>query len=60
MKLNKGHYLEITDRIHVEQCNIETNLIDHPVIVKNKKLRKQIEAAQAILGKVYQKVGKKA
>lgn len=53
-KLNKGYYHEITDRISVEQDNIENNLIAHPAIKKNKKLLKRARKAQKLLGKIYQ------
>ena len=59
MKVNKGHYLEITDRIHVMQSHIEINLRDHPVVQKSKKLKKLIDKAQNQLAKAYQITGSK-
>jgi hypothetical protein len=59
MKINKGHYLEITDRIAVTQANIESNLRNHPVIEKDKKLQKLIDKAQYQLAKAYQITGSK-
>jgi hypothetical protein len=29
--INKGHYLELMDRIHIVMMNIQDHLIDHPL-----------------------------
>ena len=59
MKINKGHYLEITDRIYCTQNNIEHNLRNHPVINKDEKLKKIVDKVQKELSKLYQITGGK-
>lgn len=58
-KLNKGHYHELADRLHVSQNNLEDNIGNHPVMTKKKKWKKKFNKAQAILGELYQKAGAK-
>ena len=57
IKLSKFYYHEALDRTHVISMIIETHLIEHPVFMKRKKLRKKIEKIQDILYDVYQDVG---
>jgi len=52
-----GHH-EVLDRTHVILCNIDDFLLDHNVIMSNKKLLKKVEKASRILADVYQAVGK--
>ena len=57
--INKGHYLELMDRIHIVMMNIQDHLIDHPLSENEKDVQKKIEKAQHNLWKAYQLVGNK-
>lgn len=54
-KVDKGHWLEVSDRINIIQHNIEDFVEHHPSIYKKKKYKKYIHKAQKALGKLYQK-----
>lgn len=56
-KINKGHYLELLDRLLVQTSMIETHLYKHPVSKKMKKVRKLIDNAGMSLAEAYQMVG---
>jgi hypothetical protein len=57
--INKGHYLELMDRIHIVMMNIQDHLIDHPLAENERDIRKKIEKAQHKLWEAYQLVGNK-
>ncbi len=57
--INKGHYLELMDRIHIVMINIQDHLIDHPLSENEKDIQKKIEKAQHKLWEAYQLVGNK-
>jgi hypothetical protein len=57
--INKGHYLELMDRIHIVMMNIQDHLIDHPLSENERDVRKKIEKAQHKLWEAYQLVGNK-
>jgi hypothetical protein len=57
--INKGHYLELMDRIHIVIMNIQDHLIDHPLAENERDVRKKIEKAQHKLWEAYQLVGNK-
>ncbi len=57
--INKGHYLELMDRIHIVMMNIQDHLIDHPLAENERDVRKKIEKAQHKLWAAYQLVGNK-
>ena len=57
--INKGHYLELMDRIHIVMMNIQDHLIDHPLAENERDVRKKIEKAQHKLWEAYQLVGNK-
>ena len=57
--INKGHYLELMDRIHIVMMNIQDHLIDHPLAENENDVRKKIEKAQHKLWEAYQLVGNK-
>jgi hypothetical protein len=57
--INKGHYLELMDRIHIVMMNIQDHLIDHPLSENETDIQKKIEKAQHNLWKAYQLVGNK-
>lgn len=56
-KINKGHYLELLDRLLVQTSMIETHLYKHPLSKKLKKVRKLIDNAGYSLAEAYQMVG---
>jgi hypothetical protein len=58
-KINKGHYLELMDRIHIVMMNIQDHLIDHPLAENERDVRKKIEKALHKLWEAYQLVGNK-
>ena len=57
--INKGHYLEFMDRLHIVMMNIQDHLIDHPLAENERDVRKKIEKAQCKLWEAYQLVGNK-
>ena len=57
--INKGHYLELMDRIHIIMMNIQDHLIDHPLAENETDIQKKIEKAQHKLWEAYQLVGNK-
>ena len=40
IKINKGHYTEMFDRIHVQMEMINTHLVQHPIAEQNEKLKR--------------------
>jgi hypothetical protein len=52
--LNEGHYLEATDRAYIVANMMEDVLIEHPVFIKHKELRKRIKKAQKLVLEAYQ------
>jgi hypothetical protein len=58
VKINKGHYFELMDRCHVQTESIELFIKSNPHIQTNKRRRKQIEKAQALIMDVYQWAGR--
>lgn len=57
-KTDKFLVHEVLDRLHVILSNIDDHLLDHKFVMKNKKIRKQIEKASDILSDCYQEVGR--
>lgn len=57
LKLDKFHYHEALDRCYIVANIIEDLLIEHPVISKNKFLRKKIRKSQKNIMKAYTKIG---
>ena len=56
-KLNDGHYLEAMDRLHVITDMMDQYLMNHPIIRKNKDLKKLVNFSMINLMEVYQRVG---
>jgi hypothetical protein len=56
-KLDKFHYHEVLDRLHVINTMIDEFLLEHPVVINNKKINKKIEKASELLSKTYQEIG---
>lgn len=59
MKINEGHYLELMDRLHVQNCMVETHLLNHPLTKKIKKVKKLLIKSSSLLSEAYQIVGAK-
>lgn len=58
-KLDKYHYHELLDRLHVIMSNIDTHLTQHPVLELETEVSKLIEEAQTKLWEAYQLIGDK-
>ena len=57
--INKGHYLELMDRLHIVMCTLNDHCIDHPLTQSDKDIKFQIEYAVGQLWDAYQLVGNK-
>ena len=57
--INKGHYLELMDRLHIVMMNIQDHIIDHPLSENEKDIQKKVEKAFKHLWNAYQLVGQK-
>lgn len=55
--LDEFHYHEAIDRTWVITDMMDTYLLAHPVINKNKKLKNKVQQAQHLLLDVYQIIG---
>jgi hypothetical protein len=56
-KLTSGHYLEMTDRLHVVSSIVDTHLVQHPVCKLKKEVAEKVEAALNLLFEAYQITG---
>ena len=57
--INKGHYLELMDRIHIVMMNIQDHLIEHPLTENEKDIQEKLGKAFKHLWNAYQLVGQK-
>jgi hypothetical protein len=57
--INKGHYLELMDRLHIIMMNIQDHIISHPLTENEKDIQKKVEQASLKLWEAYQLVGNK-
>jgi len=57
--INKGHYLELMDRIHVVMCNINDHILNHPLTENEIDITEKVEDAFSNLWDAYQLVGQK-
>lgn len=57
--INKGHYLELMDRIHVVMCNINDHILNHPLTENETDITDKVEEAFSNLWDAYQLVGQK-
>lgn len=57
--INKGHYLELMDRIHVVMCNINDHILNHPLTENEIDITNKVETAFSNLWEAYQLVGQK-
>jgi hypothetical protein len=58
-KLDKYHYHELLDRLHVIMSNIDTHLTQHPVLELETEVNNLVEEAQTTLWEAYQLIGDK-
>jgi hypothetical protein len=56
-KLNEGFYIEAIDRAYIVANMMEDILIEHPVFIKHKELRKRVKKAQKFVLAAYQLIG---
>ena len=59
IKLDKYHYHEMLDRLHVIQCMIDDHLQQHPVAKIETDIKNLISEAQDKLSEAYQITGNK-
>ena len=57
--INKGHYLELMDRLHIIMMNIQDHIISHPLTENEKDIQKKVEQASLKLWEAYQLIGNK-
>jgi hypothetical protein len=57
IELDDFHYHEALDRIHITMNNIDTHLIQHPVLKLETEVKDLVEAAQTKLWHAYQIIG---
>jgi hypothetical protein len=55
--LDRFHYHEALDRAYIVANQVEDLLVEHPVIMKHKELRKRIVKAQDLIVEAYQIIG---
>lgn len=55
--LDSYHYHEAIDRLYMIGRMIEDFIIEHPVCMKHKKIRKNVEKALGLLADAYQMSG---
>ncbi len=56
-QINKGHYLELMDRLHVIACNLDTHCLQHPLTENEPEIAIKIERALGEILEAYQLVG---
>lgn len=56
-KINEGHYVEAFDRLHLITDMMDRHLMGHPVIRKNKEVKKLIKFSIINLMEAYQRLG---
>lgn len=57
VQLNEFSYHEAIDRCYIITTQIETILLEHPVIQKHKKIKKNVNEAIILLTDAYQMIG---
>jgi hypothetical protein len=57
--INKGHYLELMDRLHVAMSMIDEHILTHPLTQNNPDIEKSVSKAIHKLWNAYQLVGNK-
>ena len=56
-KLDKFHYHEILDRLHVSMSTLDDHILQHPVCKLEKGISKKVEDALTLLFQAYQEAG---
>jgi len=57
--INKGHYLELMDRIHIAACMIDDHILNHPLAENETDIQAKLDSALELLLEAYQLVGNK-
>ena len=57
--INKGHYLELMDRIHIVCCTLDEHILNHPLAENEPDIQTKLDEALMLLLDVYQIVGNK-
>ena len=57
--INKGHYLELMDRIHIVCCTLDEHILNHPLAENEPDIQNKLDEALMLLLDVYQIVGNK-
>ena len=57
--INKGHYLELMDRIHIVCCTIDDHILNHPLSENESDIQAKLDSALELLLEAYQMVGNK-
>ena len=57
--INKGHYLELMDRIHIAACMIDDHILNHPLSENEPEIQNRLDEALSLLLEAYQIVGNK-
>jgi hypothetical protein len=57
--INKGHYLELMDRIHIVACMIDDHILNHPLSENEPEIQNKLDEALSLLLETYQIVGNK-
>ena len=57
--INKGHYLELMDRIHIVSCTIDEHILNHPLSENEPDIQRELDEALSLLLDAYQLVGSK-
>lgn len=55
--INKGHYLELMDRIHVLCCTLDEHILNHPLSENEPEIQNKLDEALMLLLDAYQMVG---
>jgi hypothetical protein len=58
-QINKGHYLELMDRIHILCCTLDEHILNHPLSESEPDIQNKLDAALELLLEAYQIVGNK-
>jgi hypothetical protein len=57
-KLDKFHYHEMLDRLHVVMSTIDDHILQHPVCKLEKDICTKVDEAVTLLYQAYQEAGK--
>jgi len=57
--INKGHYLELMDRIHILCCTLDEHILNHPLAENEPDIQSKLDEALMLLLDAYQIVGNK-